>query len=455
MILIVDDDQAVLASLRFLLRQHDYDCACVKGHQTAMDFIHKQRPDLVLMDMNFSVKTTGEEGLKLLQEMLKVDASIPVILMTGWASLDLAIRGMKAGARDFVSKPWDNRNLLKSIETTLAVSQHQAVTLRRQCLDEQYDFGHIIGEDKGFVQILESVARIAQTDASVLILGENGTGKELIAEALHQNSLRRDSSFVKVNLGGISNSLFESELFGHKKEAYTGAAYDREGRFSLANGGTIFLDEIGELSLASQVKLLRVLQDQSFEALGSSQTQKVDVRVISATNRDLSEEVEQGTFREDLFYRINLITLKLPALRERAGDIPLLAAFYLENLRRLYKRPGLCIKDSAMDWLQEQSFPGNIRQLKNLVERTVLMTAKDRLEIDDFRLQLNKPRRSKDGNALPEVGAMTLEEIEREMIVKAMKHHNHKVVEVAGALGITRNALYRRLDKYNLSTKGV
>jgi len=455
MILIVDDDQAVLASLRLLLKQNGYACTCVKGHATAMEFVHRQRPDLVLMDMNFSMKTTGEEGLNLLSDMLKADPSIPVILMTGWASLDLAIRGMKAGARDFVSKPWDNRNLIKSIQTVLAVSQHQATTVSRQYLDEHYDFGHIIGEDKGFVQVLESVARIARTDASVLILGENGTGKELIAEAIHQNSLRKPSSFVKVNLGGISTNLFESELFGHKKGAYTGAAYDREGRFSLAHGGTIFLDEIGELSLSSQVKLLRVLQDQSFEALGSSQTQKVDVRVISATNRDLSEEVEKGTFREDLFYRINLITIKLPALRERPEDIPLLAAFYLENLKRLYKRPGLCIKESAMDWLQEQSFPGNIRQLKNLVERTVLMTGKDRLDIDDFRLQLSKPRRARNGNGLPEVGAMTLEEIEKEMIVKAMKHHNYRVAEVAGALGITRNALYRRLDKYNLSTKSV
>lgn len=450
MILIVDDEQAVLASLRLLFQHQGWESARVKSPQAAMTFIQVQRPDLVLLDMNFTPDTSGREGLDLLRKIIRHDPTIPVVLITGWASIELAIEGMKAGARDFIPKPWKDEQLLQTIQTILSLSGNTSQAVSRKKLDEQYDFGHIIGEDPAFLRVLETVGRVAATNASVLILGESGTGKELIAEAIHQNSLRKANPFVKVNLGGITASLFESEMFGHKKGAYTDARNDRKGRFEIADTGTIFLDEIGELSLESQVKLLRVLQDRSFEVLGSSHSQSVDIRVISATNRNLTEEVSLANFREDLFYRINLITVPLPALRERPSDIPLLVAFSLENVKRLYQRPGVSISDAAMNWLQQYPFPGNIRQLKNLVERTVLISAKDRLEPEDFRSQLNAPVRKKNTDGLPEVGTMSLEEIEKEMILKGMLHHNNRIGKVAEALGITRSALYRRLEKYNI-----
>lgn len=450
MILIIDDDQAVLASLKLLLKNQGLDCAAVKKPHTALDFIRENKVDLVLLDMNFSLETSGEEGLDLLGKILSLDPGMPVILITGWATIELAMKGMRAGARDFLSKPWSNEQLLQSIQTALALKGFQAQSNSRKELDAKYNFGHIVGEDPGFLKILETIGRVAATDASILILGESGTGKELIAEAVHQNSRRQGEAFVKVNLGGISTTLFESELFGHKKGAFTDARFDRKGRFELADGGTIFLDEIGELDLASQVKLLRVLQDRSFEILGSSDNKKVDVRIISATNRKLADMVAEGLFREDLFYRINLITIRLPALRERPGDIPLLVDFYIQNLKQIYQRPGISASKEALDWLSQYSFPGNIRQLKNLVERTVLMSAGDVLEAEDFQAHLGRPVRRKQEGSLPEVGSMSLEEMEKEMIVKAMSHHSGKISKVAQSLGLSRNALYRRLEKYGI-----
>ncbi|HMQ63631.1 MAG TPA: sigma-54 dependent transcriptional regulator [Flavilitoribacter sp.] len=450
MILIIDDEQAVLASLRLLFLQNGLESAGAKTPQTAMDHIRANRPDLVLLDMNFSVDTSGREGLALLRRILEYDPGIPVILITGWSTLQLAVEGMKTGARDFISKPWDNEHLLNSVRTILSLSDAGTLSPSRKKLDEAYHFEHIIGEDPEFLKVLETVGRVAPTDASVLILGESGTGKELIAEAIHQNSSRRQNPFVKVNLGGISGSLFESELFGHKKGAFTDARHDRKGRFELSDTGTIFLDEIGELELSSQVKLLRVLQDRSFEMLGSSFSRRVDVRVISATNRDLSEEVAAGNFREDLFYRINLITVRVPSLRERPADIPKLADFYVQNLKRLYRRPGVHLSKSATAWLQHYPFPGNVRQLKNLVERTVLLTQKDQLQAEDFRDHLDPAGSKVHKAAFPEVGSISLEDMEKEMIVKAMDFHGNNIGKVAVALGITRSSLYRRLDKYRI-----
>jgi DNA-binding NtrC family response regulator len=300
------------------------------------------------------------------------------------------------------------------------------------------------------LNILETIGRVATTDASVLITGESGTGKELIAEAIHQNSLRNNKPFIKVNLGGISTTLFESEMFGHIRGAFTDAKYDRTGRFEMANKGTIFLDEIGDLDAGSQVKLLRVLQDRTYEILGSSRTKTVDVRVICATNRNLEEMVSLGSFREDLLYRINLISLKLPPLRERQKDIPLLVEFFINNLKEIYNRPQLQLSRDAMKWLQQLPLPGNIRQLKNLVERSVLLSRKDYLDINDFRSQLELSPAKKGTMQLPEVGTITLDELEMHMIKKAMVFHNNKVSKAANALGITRSALYRRLDKYNI-----
>lgn len=450
MILIVDDDIAVQASLALILKQNGYQVTKAGSPGEAMEAISTYKPDLILLDLNFSVATTGEEGFRLFKQIKAVDSSIPVILITGWATINIAVEGMKMGARDFLSKPWNNDTLLQSIATTLELKKQNPQTqLTRIKLDQQYDFGHIIGEDSNFLKVLQTVGQVAATNASVLILGESGTGKELIAEALHQNSRRTDKPFVKVNLGGIPETLFESELFGHKKGAFTDARFDRKGRFELANKGSIFLDEIGDLDWANQVKLLRVLQDQTFEVLGSSQTRKINVRVISATNRDLEQMVAEGKFREDLFYRINLITIKLPTLRERFNDIPRLVQFYIENLKNFYDRPGLKVAPEAMNWLKTYPFPGNIRQLKNVVERTVLLSNTNTLQIKDFKPHLNIPKKVPKGK-LPEVGTMTLEEVEIQMIKKAMTFHQGNVSRVAKALGLTRSSLYRRLEKYDI-----
>ncbi|MEO5892632.1 MAG: sigma-54 dependent transcriptional regulator, partial [Ferruginibacter sp.] len=297
---------------------------------------------------------------------------------------------------------------------------------------------------------LETVGRVAATGASVLITGESGTGKELVAEAIHQNSTRSNRAFVKVNLGGISTSLFESEMFGHVRGAFTDARTDRMGRFEMANKGTIFLDEIGDLDAGSQVKLLRVLQDRTYEVLGSSRTKTVDLRVICATNKNLDEMVGKGTFREDLLYRINLITIHLPALRNRSGDIPLLVNFLLNNLKEIYNRPNLSVSPAAIKWLQQLPLPGNIRQLKNLVERTVLVSSKDALDVADFRTQLELSPGKRGNLQLPEPGTLTLDEIEVLMIKRSLEFHKNKISKAAASLGLTRSSLYRRLDKYNI-----
>ena len=449
MILIIDDDKAVRTSLLLLLEEVGYEAKDIAAPREALVYLNHNTPSLIILDLNFSIETSGEEGMRLLEQIRKIHPAVPVILITGWATIELAVKGMKAGANDFVNKPWNNDHLLQSINTLLNLQGKKTERLSRVKLDDRYQFQHIIGEDPGMLDILKTIGHVAATDASVLIMGESGTGKELVAEAIHQNSLRKNKPFVKVNLGGISTSIFESEMFGHVRGAFTDAKADRTGRFEMADKGSIFLDEIGDLDHSSQVKLLRVLQDRTYEVLGSSRPKVVDTRVIAATNRDLTEMVEKGVFREDLLYRINLITIRLPALRERAGDIPLLVNFFVENLREIYNRPHLSVTREAMKWLQQLPLPGNIRQLKNLVERTILITKKDILDAGDFQSHLETAGRKK-VPVLPEPGSLTLEEMEIQMINRAMDLHKSRITRVAKSLGITRSALYRRLQKYNI-----
>lgn len=449
MILIIDDDIAVTTSLSLLLKSEGFESMTAASGYAALALLNKNTFDLVILDMNFSIDTTGKDGLLLLEKIKTQYPALPVILITGWGTIELAVQGMKLGANDFINKPWQNAHLMQSINTTLNLNSFTETVLTRKKINEKFDFDFLIGENEKFLQILDTIGRVAGTDASVLILGESGTGKELIAEAIHQNSKRQDKSFIKVNLGGISTSLFESEMFGHVRGAFTDARIDRIGRFELAHKGTIFLDEIGELDLSSQVKLLRVLQDRTYEILGSSRTKTVDVRVISATNRNLEQMVTNKTFREDLLYRINLISVQLPSLKERADDIPLLVNHFLKNLREIYQRPDLEVSKEAMKWIKLLPLPGNIRQLKNLVERTVLVSNHDYLGIPDFQSQWQSPAKPSVSN-LPDVGSMTLEEIEIRMIKQAMKFHHGKVIAVAKSLGLTRSALYRRLDKYQI-----
>lgn len=450
MILIIDDDIAVRTSLLLLFENAGIQATGASDQQEAMHLLHTHAISLIILDLNFSIETSGTEGIELLRQIKQINATVPVILITGWGTIELAVQGMKLGANDFINKPWDNAYLLQSVQTLLQLQEKQEKKHTRKELDSLYQFRFIIGEEERMLQLLETVGRVAATDAPVLITGESGTGKELIAEAIHQNSLRTNKAFVKVNLGGISTSLFESEMFGHIRGAFTDAKTDRMGRFEMANKGTIFLDELGELDISSQVKLLRVLQDRTYEVLGSSRTKTVDMRVVCGTNKDLDRMVAEGTFREDLFYRINLISIHLPPLRERPKDIPLLVNFFMGNLKEIYNRPNLTVTREAIKWLQQLPWPGNIRQLKNLIERSVLMSRKDSLDIEDFRTQPEIAAAKKGQVILPQVGTLTLEEIEVLMIKKALDFHKHKISRTAESLGLTRSSLYRRLDKYNI-----
>jgi len=454
-ILLVDDDPSVTASLALLLKQAGHGSHAVGSPAQAIDWLQRNRCELVLQDMNFSRKTTGEEGLDLLARVRALRPDVPVVLMTAWGSIALAVAGMKAGAADFITKPWTHEQILQTVDTTLGLAAASAAAggeraVTREELDSRYDFGNLVGHDPRLLRVLQVIGRVAATDASVLITGESGTGKELAAEALHRNSRRAARPFVKVNLGGISTTLFESEMFGHVRGAFTDARQDRKGRFELADGGSIFLDEIGDLDPASQVKMLRVLQDRSYEVLGSSIRRTVDVRVISATNRNLAEMVQRGEFREDLLYRINLIAIHLPPLRERRGDIPILASRFLQTMSEVYRRDGLAIAPAALRWLQSLEWPGNVRQLRQWIERAVLVSQRVALDVDDFRSAADMEAPDERGDSLPPVGSMTMDEIEKAMIVKSLKHHGGNISRVAEALGLSRAALYRRFEKYEI-----
>ena len=442
MILISDDDSAVRSSLQLVLNRAGYETASSSNPQETVDFVRRHVPDLILMDMNYTSGTTGEEGLILLRQVKLFCPETPIILITAWGSINLAVRGIQAGAFDFITKPWDNRALLKIIETAINLNKEEEIE------SEVFRYDKIIGKSPLLTPIFHTIARIASTNAPVLITGESGTGKELIAEAIHAQSNRKKQAFVKVNLGGISQSLFESEMFGHKKGAFTDAHYDRAGRFELADKGSIFLDEIGELDLSCQVKLLRVLQDQTFEVLGESKPRKVDVRIISASNRNLQEMVASGAFREDLFYRINLITIRVPSLRERTEDIPLLANHFARLQVQQNNLEPVEITSDAQAFLKSLPFPGNIRELKNLVERTLLVSGKPTLTSADFEKQYEqspgKISPMKSDYVLP------LEEMEKSMILKALELYGDNYSKVATALGLTRQSLYRRMEKYGV-----
>ena len=446
MILICDDDSAIRSSLTLVLKRAGYETASVCNPQEAIEFIKATPPDLILMDMNYTKGTSGEEGLTLLKQVKIFCPEIPIILITAWGSISLAVKGIQAGAFDFITKPWNNVTLLNTIQTALQLKDEGKESINGS---DKFINDKIIGKSPLLLNVFNTISRISKTNASVLITGESGTGKELIAEAIHENSDRSKNPFVKVNLGGISQSLFESEMFGHKKGAFTDAHYDRMGRFELANRGSIFLDEIGELDAACQVKLLRVLQDKTFEPLGDSKQKQVDVRIISATNRNLAEMVSKGTFREDLFYRINLITIRIPALRERIDDIPLLVNHFVKKQVEQNRVSNIEVSAEAITYLKKLPYPGNIRELKNLVDRVILVSGKNIITDSDFKEQYTE---------IPNVNTnlsdsvYPLDELEKNMIIKAIELYGGNHSKVAIALGLTRQALYRRLEKYGIST---
>jgi two-component system NtrC family response regulator len=442
MILIIDDDSAIRMSLSLLLKRAGYQVDSVSTPDEALQKVRRTAYDLILMDMNYSLSTTGEEGIELLRKTKIFQPDTPVILITAWGSIELAVEGMKAGAYDFVTKPWNNLVLLQRIETALSLNSAE-----EEPVEENTGFrrGGIIGNNRNLVELLQTVERIAPTEAPVLILGENGTGKEMIANAIHINSKRRDNPFVMVNLGGVSQSLFESEMFGHAKGAFTGAVAARKGRFEVADKGTIFLDEIGDLDMSCQVKLLRVLQQHTFEPLGESRPRKVDIRVVCATNADLPAMVADRTFREDLFYRINLITLHLPALRERRDDIPLLVRHFMKEVSRSHGLDLPEISSEAMEWLTRLPYPGNIRQLKNMVERAVLIGGQH-LGREAFAGMTGGD--SPESESLRASG--TLDDMEKQAITEALKEADGNMARASRILGVTRQTLYRRLEKYGL-----
>ncbi len=436
MILIVDDDVNIRTSLTFLFKRSNLESKAVCSPVEAISVIRSEDVCLVIMDMNYSLTTSGEEGIHLLKKIKILKPDIPIILITAWGSIQLAVEGMREGAFDFITKPWNNIMLLNVVKTALDLTQKKGI----DPIPDINLFPNIIGESPAIKEIQKTVIKVARTNAPVLITGESGTGKELIAEAIHKLSRRSSKPFVKVNLGGLSQSLFESEMFGHKRGAFTDAHSDRKGRFTIADGGTIFLDEIGDLDMSCQVKLLRVLQEQTFEILGDSLPKKVDVRVVTATNKDLAAMVSADKFREDLMYRINLIPIHLPSLRERREDIPLLAMYFAREVAKRDDVPMPEISAAALDYLSQLSFEGNVRELKNLVERAIILSDKIELEVEDFKNLVKETN----GNL------NSLEDLEKQRIIDELKRHQNNISRTAKALGLSRAALYRRLEKYQI-----
>ncbi len=453
-ILLVDDDRAITASLGILLRRAGFSVSVLHHAREVEETLGKARTrsnpsiDLVILDMNFAITTTGRAGLDTLRLIKRLSPKLPVVLITGWATVQLAVEGMKLGASDFVAKPWDNAALLGSIRGIFAkaAGTTSAAEIRGEGMAVN-GFEAILGESPRLLEQLDLARRVAATDASVLLTGESGTGKELVAEAIHAASPRAAKPFVRVNLGGVPDALFESELFGHKAGAFTDARTDRQGRFALAEGGTIFLDEIGDLAFGSQVKLLRVLQEHTYEVLGESRPRRTDVRVVCATHRDLPAMIAAGTFREDLFYRINLIAVELPPLRRRGRDVVLLARRVLAQAARRYDRAPLSLKPGAQEWLLRRPWPGNVRQLRNLLERCALLYTG---EVSAEQLEAQAGSR----DTAPALGAtideLSLDDLERTAVERALVRHDGQVAGAARDLGITRSALYRRMEKFGL-----
>ncbi len=448
-ILVCDDDDAVRSSLGFLLTKTGYRPYFASRPEDIIKHISESEFALVLLDMNFSLSINGDEGIELLKKIKKLRPGLPVILITAWGSVELAVQGIKLGASDFVSKPWNNVQLLRMIETAISLSDNispadnQKVNLYNS--DRPSEFEYIIGNDPKLIEIFDIIKRVATTHAPVLITGESGTGKELIASAIHQCSGRKDNPFIKVNLGGIPAGLFESEMFGYRKGAFTDAKSDHIGRFEKANKGTIFLDEIGDLNFTSQVKLLRVLQDQTFERLGDPNSITVDVRILSATNHNLYSQVKKGSFREDLLYRINLIQIEVPPLRKRTNDIPVLAEYFIKSALKAFSLPVKTLSGSANEWLCNQMWPGNVRELKNIIERSLLLTKGDQIKPEDFIAA--KVTDQTTGSSFH-----TLEEMEKQMIINSIEECHGNLSRTAEKLGIGRATLYRKMEKHGIQT---
>ncbi len=446
----IDDDEDVLLAAKMLLKKQNHHVIIEKNPNKIPFLLNNDTYDVILLDMNFSKDiTSGKEGFHWLEQILERDPNAVVILITAFGDVEMAVRALKQGATDFILKPWQNEKLVATISTAIRLkkSYNQVDKLKKakELLEEQISkpFGEIIGQSAPIKDVFAMINKVAKTDANILILGENGTGKELIARAIHQRSLRKDNSFVAVDMGAITETLFESELFGHKKGSFTDAREDRPGRFELASGGTLFLDEIGNLSMSLQSKLLSALQSRQVTRVGANQPIPVDIRLISATNMPLTKMVQEGTFRQDLLYRINTVEITVPPLSDRVEDIPLLADHYLKYYAKKYHKPVTSIAGEAVDKLKRYAWPGNIRELQHAIERAVIMTDSSSLQETDFLF-------SRSLTSGPPSNTLNLDEVEKAAIAKALQMHGGNISKAADELGLTRASLYRRMEKYGL-----
>ena len=446
-ILAADDQQHILEAIELLLKPQGYKVDVVRSPELAREALASEHYDAVLIDLNYTRDTTsGREGLDLLAEIVSQDNTLPVIVMTAWGNVELAVEAMRRGARDFIQKPWENERLLSILRTQVelhrALQDAERLAAENRLLNAQ-GRPEFIATSPSMAPVLETVTRIAPSEANVLITGEHGTGKEVVARTIHTLSLRKDKPLIAVNTGGLAEGVFESELFGHVKGAFTDARTDRIGRFELADHGTIFLDEIGNVPFRQQAKLLRVIESGEMERVGSSRSKKIDVRLISATNADLKTACQTGGFREDLLFRLNTVEIHLPALRERREDVPALAVHFLSQYASRYRRPVKGIESTALQSLLQYAWPGNVRELEHTMERAVLMCRTEQIQPGDLGLGSHR------GQA-QNLAELSLEAVESILIRKALQRFQGNVSQAAEALGLSRGALYRRMEKYGL-----
>ena len=452
-ILIVDDDEDVLLAARLLLKQHNYQVHTERDPRQIPARLKTETCDLILLDMNFTQDaSSGREGFYWLQEIRALDPEAVVVLTTAYGDVEMAVRAIKAGATDFVLKPWHNEKLLATLSAGLSLRQARREARRLRSRQQQLSadlaqpFSAFIGRSPAMQEVFGTISKVAATDANVLILGENGTGKELVAHEIHRQSLRADEVFIGVDMGGLSETLFESELFGHVKGAFTDARADRAGRFEIASGGTLFLDEIGNLSLSLQAKLLTALQNRQITPLGANEPVAVDVRLICATNMPIGDMAASRQFRQDLLYRINTVEIHLPPLRRRPEDIPLLLDHFLRVYAKKYKKPAKKLSPAARGKLEQYHWPGNVRELQHAAERALIMNEDSTLRPEDFLLSAAEQKVEGDMT----FAGYNLEEVEKQVIGKALQQYRGNVSRAARELGLTRTSLYRRMEKYGL-----
>lgn len=455
-ILVADDDEDVISALTYLLSTEGYAVSSAKTPLEALDLLKESSFSLFLMDLNYTQDTTsGKEGLELILQAKKIDEFLPIVIMTAWGSIETAVDAMQKGARDFVQKPWDNERLLSVINNQIL--RHKAEVKTQKLEQENHllrkqlapKYSHIIAHSTAMRELMDQLEQVAKSDANILFTGENGTGKSLLAQYVHESSLRSKQTLISVNMGSISESLFESEMFGHVKGAFTDARENRIGRFELAGKGSLFLDEIGNTPYSQQAKLLRVLEEHQFEKVGSSRTQESDCRLICATNCDLDEAVNTGAFRKDLLYRINTITLRVPALKERKEDIIPLAEFFLQALQEKYTRTELVFSQEAQGALQAYDWPGNIRELSHAIERAVILSKNKEIGLDVLGLSQAKGQSQNiDDKTLH--AELTLDELDEQIITARIKSYSGNSSKAAESLGLSQSAFYRRLEKYRI-----